>query len=217
MTSLGRSNTYEFKFKGKKIMSKPVKLKPNVRNNDGTVTDKNNKTTCYLVTRCQSSLEALVDTSVSTLRNSIGLLSLLIGTKPIVTVESPASHLLELHVHTKRQMTFINYNYQSTAKSHKQLQELVIGDGVLIRVHPERLPLGTLKRLHTRCSGPHKVLKRFDSTNFIFPLILESVGYSAEDLPCFRTPVTLCPALPGLTLFTPPSFASGEFFEFGEI
>jgi len=51
VTILNRSNTYEFKFKEKKIVLKPAKLKLNVRNNEGTITDKNNKTLCYLVTR----------------------------------------------------------------------------------------------------------------------------------------------------------------------
>jgi len=44
MTSLGRYNTYDFKFKGQKRALKSVKPKWNV-NNKGTVTDKN-KTTC---------------------------------------------------------------------------------------------------------------------------------------------------------------------------
>ena len=33
VTSLGRFNTYEFKFKGKKIVLKSVKSKPSMRNN----------------------------------------------------------------------------------------------------------------------------------------------------------------------------------------
>jgi len=60
VTTLGRSDTYEFKFKRKKIVLKPAKLKSNVRNNKGTITDKNNKTSCYPVTRSKSSLKALV-------------------------------------------------------------------------------------------------------------------------------------------------------------
>jgi len=43
-------------------------------------------------------------------------------------------------------MTFNNYKYRSDAESHKRLQKLVIGDEVLIRVHSERFPLGTLKK-----------------------------------------------------------------------
>jgi len=65
-------------------------------------------------------------------------------------------------------MIFSNYNYQSIVESHKQLQELAIDDEVLIRVHPERFLLETLKRLHTQCNGPYKVLKRFGSSAYEF-------------------------------------------------
>ena len=57
-------------------------------------------------------------------------------------------------------MTFNNNNYQFAAESHKRLQELAIGDEVLIRVHPERFSLETLKMLHTQRNGPYKVSKR---------------------------------------------------------
>ena len=52
VTSLGKSNTNAFKFKEKKIVLKPIKPKSNVGNNrEGTITDKDNKAPCYLVTR----------------------------------------------------------------------------------------------------------------------------------------------------------------------
>jgi len=90
-------------------------------------------------------------------------LGLLLGIPPIVTVEPRAPHLYELHDHNTRQMTINKYNYQSVVESHKQLQKLVIGEDVLIRVHPEGFTMGTLKKLHTRRKGSIKVLRRFDS------------------------------------------------------
>jgi len=39
VTSLGIFNTYEFKFKEKKIVLKPAKLKSNVGNKEGIITD----------------------------------------------------------------------------------------------------------------------------------------------------------------------------------
>jgi len=59
-----------------------------------------------------------------------------------------------------------NYNYQSNVKSHKRLQDIAVGDKVLIRVHPESFSLKILKKLHTRRRGPYKVLKRFVSTAY---------------------------------------------------
>jgi len=62
MTSLGRSNTYEFKWNKKKIVLKPTKSKSNVENNKmEVVTDKKSEKPCYLETRSQSSPETLVD------------------------------------------------------------------------------------------------------------------------------------------------------------
>jgi len=47
VASLGRYNTYEFKFNRKKIVSKPAKSKSSVGNNkEGTITKKNDKTPC---------------------------------------------------------------------------------------------------------------------------------------------------------------------------
>ena len=79
-------------------------------------------------------------------------------------------------------MKIDNYNYQSTAELHTQLQELAIGGEMLIRVHPERFLLKTLKRLHTRHRGPYKILKRFDFSAYelILPMILGSTWYSAS-------------------------------------
>ena len=64
VTSLGRSNTYEFKFNGKKIVLKPVKPpKSNVGNNEGTFTAKDNNTPYHLVTRSYFPPESLIDGS----------------------------------------------------------------------------------------------------------------------------------------------------------
>jgi len=78
-------------------------------------------------------------------------------------------------------MTIDNYNYQSITESHKQLQKIAIGDEVLIRVHPKRFPLGTLKRLHNA-----RVYTRFwgglvpTPTSSIFPVIMELTRCSAS-------------------------------------
>jgi len=47
VTSWGKSNTYEFKFNGKKIVLKPAKPKSDVGNNkERTVTAKDSETPC---------------------------------------------------------------------------------------------------------------------------------------------------------------------------
>ena len=94
VTSLDRSNTYEFKFNGKKIVLKLAKLKSSVENNkERTITEKNDKALCYLVTRTHFSPESPIDGSTPSSRNSHGLLSLPLGIPPIAIVEPSASHL----------------------------------------------------------------------------------------------------------------------------
>ena len=110
--NLGKSNTYEFKFKRKKIVLKPVKPKLNVGNTkEGIVIDKNNKTPWYLMTRSHFSLESPIDGCTLRFRNFLDFLPLLLGVSPIITVEPPALYLHELHDHNIRKITFNNYNY----------------------------------------------------------------------------------------------------------
>jgi len=104
--------------------------------------------------------ESLIDVSTLRSRNSLGLLPLLLGISPIVTIEPSVPYFHELHDHYTRQITISNYNFQSAIEFHKRLQDLAVGYEVLIRVHPERFSLKTLKRLYTRRSGPYKILKR---------------------------------------------------------
>jgi len=60
VTSLGRSNTYEFKFKEKNNVE-TCQSKSSIGNNrEGTITEKNNKTPYYLVTRSHFSPESLL-------------------------------------------------------------------------------------------------------------------------------------------------------------
>ena len=116
--SLGRSNTYEFKFKGKKIVLKPAN--PSVGNNkERTITKITDKT--YLVIRTHFSPESPIDGSTLRSRNSLGLLPLPLSILPIATVESCAPHLYKLHEHKTGQMTISNCNYQSAAESQKWL------------------------------------------------------------------------------------------------
>ena len=161
VTSLGRCNTYEFKFNKKKIVLKPANPKSSVGNNkERTVTEENDKTHCYLVTRTHFP-ESPITGSTPRSRNSSGIIPLPLGILPIVTVESYASYL---HDHNTKQKTISNYNYQSAAESHKQLQNIAIGDERLITVPREKFLLEILRKFHTRHSDPYKILKRYGSS-----------------------------------------------------
>jgi len=76
-----------------------------------TVTEKNDKTRCYLVNRTHYSPKSSIDGSTPRSRNFRGLLPLPLGIPPIAIVEPSVSHLHKLHIHNTRQMTISNYKY----------------------------------------------------------------------------------------------------------
>jgi len=143
-----------------------------------------------LVNKSHFSPESLINGSTPRSRNSSGILPLPLGISPIVTIESSTLYLHELHDHNTRRKIISNYKYQSVTKSHKRLQDIAIDDEVLIRFHPERFPLETLRKLHTQRCGPYKILKRVGSSAYeldIFHDLGISPVFCVEDLTHYRT------------------------------
>jgi len=111
VSSLGRFNTYEFKFNEKKIVLKPAKLKSNVGNNkEGTVNAKDNEIPCYLVNKSHFSLESPINESTPRSKNSSGIVSLPLGISYIITNESSVPFCIYRMIITqgKRQLAIIN-------------------------------------------------------------------------------------------------------------
>ena len=94
-------------------------------------------------------------------RNPIDLPPFPIGDWPSASAESFAYYLHDLHDYIHRQIVVSNDNYKSTAYLHKRLQKFVVGDEMMVRVRPKRFPQGTLKKLHARCIGLYRVLRKF--------------------------------------------------------
>ena len=68
----------------KKIVLKPAKPKSSVGNNkERTITEKNDKALCYLVTRTHFSPESPIDGSTPRCKNSRGLFPLSLGSHPL--------------------------------------------------------------------------------------------------------------------------------------
>jgi len=68
---------------------------------------------------------------------------------------------------------------------HKRLQESVVGNEVMVRVHPERFPPGTLKKLHAQSKGLYRISRRFDIP---WELGINPV-FNIEDLTPYHSPV----------------------------
>ena len=54
----------------------------------------------------------------------------------------------------------VNETSKLVVDLHKRVQKLLIGDEVIVIVHPERFPLECVKELYARRTGPYKVLRR---------------------------------------------------------
>ena len=63
------------------------------------------------------------------------------------SVEEFAQHVKSLHESVSKQINLSNDTYKCLADSHKHHHAFKEGDQVMIRVHPERFPSGTVKKL----------------------------------------------------------------------
>jgi len=79
---------------------------------------------------------------------------------------------------------------------------------VIVRVHPERFPLETLKKPHARRIDPYRVLRRFGSNAYKLEIPRElgiNRVFNVKDLTLYRTPVDC------LVIFEPSSLTSARF------
>ena len=52
-----------------------------------------------------------------------------------------------------------NANYMLRTNVKKRLKTFNVGDYVMVRIRPERFPLGTIKKLHARGAGLFQIFK----------------------------------------------------------
>ena len=91
-------------------------------------------------------------------------------TRMFESVASFVSHIHDLHKEISNQIQKNNANYKAYADLHRKAHEFSVGDYVMVRIRPERYPLGTVKKLHARSAGPFKILKKINSNVYIVDL-----------------------------------------------
>jgi len=50
------------------------------------------------------------------------------------------------------------------------MQEFSVADKVMVRVHPESFPSGTIENLYARCTNPYRVLRKIGSNAYEFDI-----------------------------------------------
>ena len=68
-----------------------------------------------------------------------------------------------MHDKTNKQITVCNDDYKFVEYPHSILQEFVVKNVVMITIHSERFPFGTVRQLHARYTCPIRVLRRITS------------------------------------------------------
>ena len=64
----------------------------------------------------------------------------------------------------------------------------------MIRIRPERYPLGTIKKLQARSAGPFKVLKKLGPNAYVIDILSDydiSSTFNIVDLIVFKGPVVI--------------------------
>jgi hypothetical protein len=138
----------------------------------------------------------------TTPRTPVDLLSLPLPMRVSVEADDFVTHLQSIHAEVRRQIALHNDNYKLRVDSHRRHVEFQPGDLVLIHLHPERFPKGSVHKLHPRKAGPFKILKRLGLNAYLLDLP-PNVSYS----PIFNVAdLTLYPGHAVDPLPDPPTF-----------
>ncbi|KAK8916151.1 hypothetical protein KSP39_PZI023352 [Platanthera zijinensis] len=124
-------------------------------------------------------------------RKPIDLIPSPLESRPSESAESFAQHLHELHESVRRRISTSNDNYKTHADQRRRERIFNIGEQVMVRVRPERLPSGPAKKLSARRMGPFSVISRI-GTNAYRLDIPASMGihpvFNIEDLTPYYEP-----------------------------
>ncbi|KAK8944242.1 hypothetical protein KSP39_PZI007782 [Platanthera zijinensis] len=97
--------------------------------------------------------------------------------------QSFAQHIHDLHARIQATLTTQYDSYQAHANLHRRVSNFKIGDLVLVRLVPERLPTGTVKKLAPKRAGPFRIIKK----TFLTPdMILAAEPFTTLDGTTYR-------------------------------
>jgi len=100
-----------------------------------------------------------------------------------------ASHIRALHEEIRENIIENTADYKTSADLHRRLRTFNVGDYVMVRMRPERFPLGTVKKLHALSAWPFKIFKKINSNAYVVDLSPDfgiSCTFNVEDLVPYR-------------------------------
>jgi hypothetical protein len=127
-------------------------------------------------------------------RAPIDLIPMATPQRPSELGESFAHHIHALHSEIRRKINSSNEHYKLSADTHRRFREFQPGDDVMVRIRSDRFPPGSVKKLHARSIGPHKIVKRLGSNAYVVdipPTMGISSTFNVEDLVPYHEPLPL--------------------------
>ena len=124
----------------------------------------------------------------------IDLIPLPLHNRVSESAESFAQHIKNLHQEITQRIKTSNDIYKERADSRRRFKEFSIGDHVMIKLRPERLPSGTVKKLHSRSAGPFKIIERIGPNAYVVELPPDlgiSSTFNISDLIEYREPTVI--------------------------
>ena len=85
-------------------------------------------------------------------------------------IENFAKHIHDLHAEIRRNIFLSNEEYKLTANVHHRYKEFSVGEYVMVRIRPERIPKTFSKKLYARAMGPYSIIRKLGSNAYLLDL-----------------------------------------------
>ena len=103
--------------------------------------------------------------------------------------ENFAKHIHDLHAEIRRKISLSNEEYKLAADVHRRSKEFNVGDHVMVRIRPERIPKTFSKKLYARAMSPYSIIRKMGSNAYLLDLPNDmdiSSIFNVEDLLPYR-------------------------------
>ena len=94
-------------------------------------------------------------------------------------------HIHDLHAEIRRKISISNKEYKIVVDVHRISKEFNVGDYVIVRIRPERIPKMFSKKLYARVMGPYSIILKMGSNAYLLDLPNDmdiSPIFNVEDL-----------------------------------
>ena len=84
--------------------------------------------------------------------------------------ENFAKHIHDLHAEIRRKISLSNEEYKPVVDVHCSSKEFNVGEYVMVRIRPERIPKTLSKKLYVRAMGPYSIIHKLRSNAYLLDL-----------------------------------------------